>query len=248
MKKGVNIFQWNVLAQSLTDGFPHTPKEHLTLEHRLELHLKELRRAAANNAIIVLEEVDIELLTPFVTALDGYLWRWVSKNSEDKGFRDGTLIMWPKKLFTVVRVETVELGTQNAVVAEFTDFMLCAVHLKAKPGFYEKRTEQVAAFLRHIWLKAAIIVGDFNDVPESDCIQLLRDAGYKSAYADHPPTTAKRREEAVVRCIDYIWVRGGEVVETSKLRDLEDYAPNYLPCETWPSDHLALEATIKFKN
>lgn len=247
--KGVSIYQWNVLAQSLAE-FPHVDPEYLTWEHRWPLIEKRLKSVTNKCAIVVLEEVEEFMLEAFKKVLSNHSCTWKSKNP---GKRDGTAIFWCDETYKKLDERVDALGTQNAVHVELVHipskikFWVCGVHLKAKPPFVNKRVIQVYQSLNKYPMDVNVIcVGDFNDVPESDCIKVVLKYEFKSVYPDHPMTTAKWRKEKIIRCIDYIWYRGpawGKVLEVVDLGDLKDH----LPSKEFPSDHLMLGATIEIK-
>ena len=191
-----------------------------------------------------------------------YYGIWYSKNTYDNTDRDGTAIFYPTALYNHITYNNIPLGiksTQNGVYIHLEnkltklDFLVCGVHLKAKPPFSTQRLEQVTILIDHLNkldVENILLVGDFNDIPTSKCIKYVEQMGFTSVYSilDHPPTTAKIRKDLVIRCIDYIHIKGpmwGNIT-VKELPQLDDYAPNYLPHKNHPSDHLILGAKISF--
>ncbi len=284
MSSSVQIYQWNVLAQSLADetGFPHVNPQYLTWSHRWSLIKVRLGVIVKNNGILVMEEVDPEMYKCFNEFFDAndYNCDWVSKNMPDKNQRDGTLIAWPTEYYdTKYHNGTAHaLGdhsTQNAFRIDFVckttqqNFVVCGVHLKAKPPFAKKRAKQIKIcldlFESH---ENVLLVGDFNDTPDSECVKKCIEAGFTSAYGidevgidevgidevgidKYTPTTAKIRKNLVIRCIDYIWFRGpcwNKVKSVRELEQMSEFVPNYLPHKNHPSDHLMLGMKIEIKS
>jgi mRNA deadenylase 3'-5' endonuclease subunit Ccr4 len=246
--KTIVVHQWNVLADCFADqlGFPYVSQKVLDWEHRKELFKKIL--ADPGDGIYVLEEVELHMLKFFSKHIfTEHFTEWVSKNSTDGSMRDGTAIFYPHKLFSVVEKYDVALGTQNALFLHFKepDFWLCAVHLKAKDEGAAVRPQQIKKVLSFLAdLDNVVLVGDFNDVPESETIARVLEAGFESAYPEFEPTTAKVRLWKIVRCIDYIWYRGAAFAGVAERGELSE-SPPMLPNEEWPSDHFKLCAKIK---
>lgn len=281
MKNTVQIYQWNVLAQSLADkvGFPKVDEDCLDWTQRWNLIKIKLTEVIENNGILVMEEVDpavvenkpgmYKYISDFLD-LHNYEHQWISKNCNNektktgkkgKSVRDGTMIAWPQ-IFTNIGTLKIPLGknsTQNAYYIILKDmrtdviFIVCGVHLKSKPNFAEQRVEQVKIAIDGLSIISCdnvLFVGDFNDIPTSDCIKYIESKGFKSAYNLNNKllTTAKVRKDLVIRCIDYIWYRGSYWGKIKSVRDLEvlsDFAQNYLPHKNHPSDHLMLGMKIE---
>jgi hypothetical protein len=45
---------------------------------------------------------------------------------------------------------------------------------------------------------------------------------------------------------DYIWIRGFDVLGYLSIPSREDIGENGLPCEKYPSDHIALATSLRF--
>jgi endonuclease/exonuclease/phosphatase (EEP) superfamily protein YafD len=170
--------------------------------------------------------------------------------------RDGTVIFWPGIHFELLKFWSISLGTQNALFVRLQCkhtgliFVVCGVHLKGKAGYEEHRAKQIHRVLAELKNETnVLLVGDFNDVPDSVCVKLVENRGYKNVFPENFPTTAKiHKSDPVIRCIDYMWYKGTAiqpttcVTEPSQLSKLE---PPYLPNEVWPSDHACLRAKFK---
>jgi len=153
------------------------------------------------------------------------------------------------------RFSTVALVALLAV--DGVEFCLATTHLKAKPGFEERRARQAAELLEIVGEVAAerpvVLAGDFNDIPDSPACELIRShrLGLRSAYLDalgrEPDwTTWKIRaaEGEVRRTIDYIWYRGLELKGVLSIPPDAQVESVRLPSWQYPSDHLSLMATF----
>jgi len=253
----IRLFQLNTLADSLADkfAFPETEEEMLYWKPRNEQYKLILELPPS---IVVLEEVDHNMLKEFAYTLGKfnvkYEHRWLSKN--DTKPRDGTAIFWPQNNFLFHDFWTIGLGTQNALMVKLEcrntglRFVVCGVHLKAKVGFEKQRASQVEKILLGLKNEEhAFVVGDFNDVPDSLCVKLMAASGFKNVFPRSPPTTSKIHSSGhVIRCIDYIWYKGGSFQLTSaemQPKELSALESPYLPNAFWPSDHAALQANFK---
>ncbi len=124
------------------------------------------------------------------------------------------------------------------------------------PGEAE-RDKQAAAILD--WLDAApatdatVLMGDFNADPAEPAPDRLREAGFRSAYAEangaEPAITWPSGLQAPAmdtdgdpECLDYIWVRGAVRVGSARLvfdrPDPEDPT-------LYPSDHVGIAAVLE---
>ena len=119
------------------------------------------------------------------------------------------------------------------------------------------RDEETAAVLA--WLgdapatDATILMGDFNANPVEPAPARLREAGFRSSYAEangtEPAVTwpsgliaPVMDTEGEPACIDYIWIRGAVRVTAARLcfdrPDPED-------ATLYPSDHLGIAARLE---
>jgi nocturnin len=106
-----------------------------------------------------------------------------------------------------------------------------------------------------------IIAGDFNGDADEPFYELVREAGFASAYrtfldGKEPTfTTWKFREHDGIeneQChtIDYIFYKpqGFVPVAILKLPSKEEIGPNGLPSNEYPSDHLAIETVFRINS
>jgi nocturnin len=132
-------------------------------------------------------------------------------------------------------------------------------HLKSKKAFAHIRVTQTQAIIQylteHYSTRAHVIIsGDFNGEADELFYNIIRNAGFSSAYRtvlnDKEPlfTTWKFRENEGIedeqcRAIDYIFYKpeGFVPIAILKLPSKEEMDPNGLPSNEYPSDHLALE-------
>ena len=149
-------------------------------------------------------------------------------------------------------------SAQRAIVAlpGGSSMLVVVTHLHHAVEGATERDEQVAAILP--WLDAAlaadatILMGDFNAGPDEPGPRRLRDAGFRSAYAEangaEPAVTWPSGLQAPAMdtdgdpaCLDYIWLRGAARVGSARLVfDRPDPADGTL----YPSDHLGIAAVL----
>jgi len=141
--------------------------------------------------------------------------------------------------------------------AEGSGLCVAATHLKAKPGFEKKRERQGELLLEAVakfneakhW--PIILLGDFNDVPDSLVVEVIKKSTLISAYPNIPGdwTTWKKRETAVKLIIDYIWYEPEKLTLTHHLLPPPDSAcPVMLPASYYPSDHILIAAKFSIKS
>jgi endonuclease/exonuclease/phosphatase family metal-dependent hydrolase len=119
------------------------------------------------------------------------------------------------------------------------------------------RDEQTARILD--WLAdgpeaaATVLVGDFNADPAESSPTRMRDAGFRSAYAeangDEPAVTWPSGLEAPAmdtdgdpECLDYIWIRGAARATSARL--VFD-RPAAADPTLYPSDHVGIAARLE---
>jgi len=144
-----------------------------------------------------------------------------------------------------------------------------ATHLKAKKGFDEARRMQCEAMARFLNqegtpLDLAVVCGDFNTDRESNAVTALLEntkavdleSTYYSVSESHTGiacepewTTWKIRDEVKKKTIDFIF---HDQRSSWKPVDVWKIPENHLideevalPCESYPSDHLALATTFE---
>lgn len=133
---------------------------------------------------------------------------------------------------------------------------LLTTHLHWVPDEPEVRVRQVQALLG--WLGerppavATILTGDFNATPDEEACVRLREAGFRSAFAEAHgdeaewtyPTPVTPAETAVrpPSAVDYVWVTGAaRVVSASTAFDRSSGAGDVL----YPSDHRGIAAVLE---
>ena len=102
---------------------------------------------------------------------------------------------------------------------------------------HEKRLIEIKNVLNYVKEKKAkniIIVGDFNDTPESEIYRVMKDNGYTSVnyYVNKKELETFPNKK---RCIDYIWIKGEDIeINSFEIFGTEKY-----------SDHFGLKASLK---
>jgi endonuclease/exonuclease/phosphatase family metal-dependent hydrolase len=159
--------------------------------------------------------------------------------------------------------DRLDLGIQRAahrvlvVLADGSRVVFAVVHLHHLPTDDAVRATQVATLLP--WLDASpahdalIVVGDFNAAPGEPAAARMRDAGFRSAYAEangaDPAVTWPSGLQAPAMdtdgdpaCLDYVWVRGAVAVEDARL--FAD-RPAVGDATLYPSDHVGIAAHLR---
>jgi len=133
---------------------------------------------------------------------------------------------------------------------------IVVTHLHHRSKDAGQRDRQVELLVP--WLDAGpdvdglVVLGDFNAHPDEPAIARMRDAGFRSSYAEangaEPALTWPSGLQAPAmdtegdpRCIDYVWIRGRVRVIAARLvfdRPAADDPTLY------PSDHLGVTASI----
>jgi endonuclease/exonuclease/phosphatase family metal-dependent hydrolase len=130
-------------------------------------------------------------------------------------------------------------------------------HLHHAPDAREVRLGQVEALLP--WLDATpahdalILVGDFNADPDEPACARMREAGFRSAYAEangaEPPVTwpsgllaPAMDTDGGPACLDYVWLRGDARAEDARLAFDR---PAVGDPTLYPSDHLGIAARVR---
>jgi endonuclease/exonuclease/phosphatase family metal-dependent hydrolase len=135
--------------------------------------------------------------------------------------------------------------------------LFAVAHLHHLRADQEPRLRQAEALI--LWLDASpphdalVVVGDFNANPLEPTHALMRDAGFRSAYAEtngHEPAVTwpsglqapAMDTDGEPACLDYIWFRGAIEVDDARLVfDRPDVADPTL----YPSDHLGIAAHMR---
>ena len=159
--------------------------------------------------------------------------------------------------------DRLDLGSARAahrVLLELPDgprLLFAVTHLHHVPADAGVRAAQVDALVA--WLDASpahdalIVVGDFNAAPGEAAAVCMRDAGFRSAYAEangaDPAVTWPSGLRAPAMdtdgdpaCLDYIWSRGAVDVEDARL--FAD-RPAVGDPTLYPSDHLGIAAHVR---
>ena len=133
------------------------------------------------------------------------------------------------------------------------DFVVTHLHhLVPDEAARERQARALTAWLAPVG-GALVVVGDFNAEPIEPAYRVMREAGFRSAYAEangaEPAVTWPSGIQAPGMdvdgepgCLDYIWLRGPITVESCRLafdRPAVDDPTLY------PSDHLGLSARIR---
>ena len=160
--------------------------------------------------------------------------------------------------------ERLDLGLQRAAqrvrvgLPSGTRLVFGVVHLHHVPADAGLRDTQAAALVS--WLDGAavhdamVLVGDFNAAPGEAAEQRMRDAGFRSAYAEangaNPDVTWPSGLQAPAMdtdgepsCLDYIWVRGAVAAEDARL--FAD-RPAVGDPTLYASDHIGIAAHLRF--
>lgn len=270
------VMHFNMLADSLCfDGdnpsFPHVcdPKKILSWEYRRPLIL-EIITSQMPDFVCVVECDKFEDLHECLVKF-GYDGFFRKKNASDHD--DGCAIFylqkkWKRKMFGVKKLSESE-SSHIALYARFASLeddrnhvVITSMHLKAKPGYEKLRDRQILNFMGILGLWdfecPHIICGDFNDVPDSLCVQsTLRGTGsngklaFEDAYGQFEGhyTTYKKRDKVVKRTIDYIFYQPHPSIEMTGALLVPNPGrfPEMLPARDYPSDHLALCVGFSFK-
>ena len=161
-------------------------------------------------------------------------------------------------------LERLDLGMQRAahrvriVLPGGARLVFAVVHLHHVPGDAAARESQAVALLA--WLDAApthdamVVVGDFNAPPGEPAESRMREAGFRSAYAEangeNPAVTWPSGLQAPAMdtdgapsCLDYIWLRGALTAEDARL--FAD-RPAVGDPTLYPSDHVGIAAHLRF--
>jgi endonuclease/exonuclease/phosphatase family metal-dependent hydrolase len=138
-----------------------------------------------------------------------------------------------------------------------SDLVFAVTHLHHPTDAAADRLRQVEALVA--WLDstpphdALIAVGDFNADPDEPAYERMRQAGFRSAYAEangaEPAVTWPSGLQAPAMdtdgdpsCLDYVWLRGAVVAEDARL--VFD-RPAVGDPGLYPSDHLGIAARVR---
>jgi len=247
------VFHWNILADYLSEDFPHSDPNILKWEYRAPRILNIIKESNAD--LISLVEVDhySDFIEPELSVL-GYKSLFQKKKGNNL---DGCVLAW-KNSFVLESYEILEYLEDNSQIAiiaffNFNGKGLCVVttHLKAKVGFEDIRAREISILLEK--LKAVntknypiIVCGDMNDVPDSVMATLFFNNQFLSGCYLHKWTTWKKRKEIVKRTIDYILHTQGSIPIAQLDVPSDEDCPKYLPALYYPSDHLSISVKFVF--
>ena len=260
----IKIISYNILADSLADSFPNVDPELLQWSVRSRRILEQLRTLAPIDVICLVECDHYDF---FKRELESeYEGVFEQKRSEQK--KDGTAIFWCKKTISLVeQLPTLRLlsdQSQTATILRFQhketekQFIFIGTHLKSdefikssllKTAARITRKEEIESLFRSLPSNEnenTIIVGDFNDEPDSPVCQLMIDQGFTSLYPLSTPfTTFKKRVDMVKHMIDYIWFGPAFTAGSyDPLPEEKDLPEQGLPSAEFPSDHLMISGNL----
>ena len=124
-------------------------------------------------------------------------------------------------------------------------------HLYYPPEGTAERLVQAEKLLQWVdtWEDAAatVVLGDFNAYPDEPTVALMKErftSSYEAIHGREPEKTwstpVNTFDPAPHGCLDYIFVRGAEVVDASLAFD----KPHPLDKDLYPSDHLGVTAKL----
>ena len=275
--------QWNMFARALCirDSHSKAPDDTYDWEnYRLWRTLEELVRFNAD--IICMQETDAyEEIKPYMHAL-GYTSVFCPKfSSPCLGFSpnfgpDGCTIFYKLAKFQIVNMSCEKIFTDSEINSQTFMIMhlkhkptgsqitVVCLHLKSKPSYQDKRTQQIGeilkAIVQHLYAidkdinkHSLVVCGDFNGEPFEkfyEMITKVNELGLKDAYSQlnriKEPTTIKYKGEGgsmLKRAIDYVFytdknmrLNGYLELPTNDLLINEQGLPNL----AYSSDHLSL--------
>ena len=254
----VKVLHWNTLADISADttsyGFPNAEKYILEWRYRFPQIITKI----VNEEPDLISLVEVDKPQDFFKILnDSYHIFHRFKFTER---REGSMLLIKRSKFNISRVVCEKLAdTGQILLAAFIypidnplrDYIFVNVHLKAKASFGGVRMQQVQSL--HNFLKRynlhKIIVGDFNDDPNSDVIKFMCQ-NYNLSSNPREITTYKCHDRVLKRTIDYIFNHGFNTVSTSvpSAKDLSVYSKysDYgCPCVIYPSDHFYVVSELQ---
>ncbi|KAJ3427878.1 nocturnin [Anaeramoeba flamelloides] len=271
---GVKLMTWNVLAQGLTHGFPFAPEGSLSWDHRGPKILEEIRRMSPdillfqemNRFDYLMESLGDEYNGSFIAKPDSPSARFGEK-------ADGCAIFTRKSTIEVLNtysqsfqyMNQVYLAQQLFLKEENRQILAVTTHLKAFNNakcqlIRQNETMQLLKVLHRFSAqeKIPIVIGaDMNETPDKFCYQMLKQSNFKSAYdlfenRDLPEfdyyTTWKIRKRPTKKIIDYIFFSQDDFVVKDLVLPPKNLGAIKIPNWRYPSDHVALCATLQFKN
>ncbi|XP_067661132.1 nocturnin-like [Haliotis asinina] len=205
----VRIFQWNILAQALSQGddnFVLCPPEALDWDNR-HLHILE-ELLTYNASVLCLQEVDKFSFLEGKLKSEGYKGVFFPKpyspclDCEISYGPDGCAVFWKTDELDLIKQENIVLQNlmgyetnQVSIICKFQtknyskQFYVAVTHLKAKSGFSDVRYEQghfLNSILESMTIDAPVIVcGDFNAEQTEKVYEVFKNSkmGLASSYA-----------------------------------------------------------------
>lgn len=263
----ITLLQFNMLADSLIGkGFSNVDSKFLQWQHRKPLIVSILKQYTPD--IICIQECDKfeEIQEEFKT---DYHCSWAKKCGTNVDHKDGVVTL-VKKTIVVEQTERIQLDRHRSQVAlmqllrkENFQFILATTHLKSNEfesmnkneNFDQIREEQVhsihysldVSFDLHKHKYPLILCGDLNEDRNGLALQYLEKYLHlQSAYADVKDCfTTNKKRTTKIKCVeeDYILFSPHfKVCERLSLPSKDEFLPN----ETYPSDHVFLVAKLCF--
>jgi len=260
------ILSFNTLNPNLCDddpvkGFPYAPKKALVWEYRQGLYQQLFPTLKSDISCLV--EVP-SFAVPFYNSLHP---NFKSLFLEKSNKQDGLLFLYDPKKFEVKESiqamydkgpQCYQINVLNHLPTK-RELIVAMTHLKAKEEYEEERLKQVNILVKAIenverkYTDAEIIVcGDFNDTPESECInEFLKKSKLLSVFRQETTYKYRQNKEGVkkltARQIDFIFISNQLHVSNKSLElPPQLLLPDGLPNLQYPSDHSYLWCDLAF--
>ncbi|CAD8086794.1 unnamed protein product [Paramecium primaurelia] len=234
----IKIFQWNTLADTLSDAFPLINKEFLQWNHRSQLIAQFIKHYSSD--IYCFEEVDHPEF--FEQVLQDHLFIYQKKQHNN----DGILIAYRKNLKLqsvniIPFLENNKVSNQFFIKVDFLDFVLIVTHLKAKTDFEKIRRNQLEQINKQLKEDKIILCGDFNTQPQLEAVSNFIEISGMKCTNITVPTTSKNRGKLETNIKDYIFYKGVHLKQSQVgPTDGVEINENGLPSQQFPSDHIFL--------
>jgi mRNA deadenylase 3'-5' endonuclease subunit Ccr4 len=235
------LASYNVLADSYIklEYYPRTPREHLDPAWRRPALVEHV--AHLDPDILCLQEVERATFEAIRARLSTHTGEYAPKLGRKPDgcalfFRKGAfeLVSWEKRPY---RDETGHVALLAKLTHAGRALLVVTTHLRweppGKPGHVG--LAQARELVRGVEPGPTIVCGDLNATPESDVIQVFKEAGFRETFSD---TACTANPNAHAKKIDYILHTRELTADPLALRTIDDMTP--LPCPEEPSDHLAI--------
>ncbi|KNC77370.1 hypothetical protein SARC_10168 [Sphaeroforma arctica JP610] len=268
----LSVMQFNVLADSLaySAAFPLASTECLKWSHRAPLILEEIVRFSPT--VVCLEEVDHFDELDAALRCEGYEGVFLKKSKGDS--LDGCAVFYKTLEFKLGNRHDLlyrdELNNDDnqvalSVVLQHTrssrKVHVVTTHLKAKDDFEDVRLEQIKVLSLFLTQECyatlpLVVCGDLNtecDGPVYAHLMQLPtlklDSAYRQFYGKEPPHTTLKHRPPITRrrTIDYIFYSTQHFKSPSSVLRIpseEEVGEAFLPCERYPSDHIAIMSVL----